>query len=212
MTAEGLIANIIVAGLLTDKTGKSYWNLESGEMQLSGDFRTTASNGYTSLQVYNNALTMYNYTAQNTSPQNAVFMIVSALDSQAGGFGTMLSYQQNYGMSICRHQGDFGIIHESVMEFDINGAGSGIGVFEDLNMNHNNITNQSDERLKENIRLAEWGDLEKLMRIPIVSFDWMETGEKVNAGVIAQDIETLFPDCVTENCDGVKQVIPIKLM
>ena len=124
----------------------------------------------------------------------------------------MLSYQQNYGMSICRHQGDFGIIHESVMEFDINGAGSGIGVFEDLNMNHNNITNQSDERLKENIRLAEWGDLEKLMRIPIVSFDWMETGEKVNAGVIAQDIETLFPDCVTENCDGVKQVIPIKLM
>ena len=49
MTAEGLIANIIVAGLLTDKTGKNFWNLDTGQMQLSGDFRTTAPNGYTSL-------------------------------------------------------------------------------------------------------------------------------------------------------------------
>lgn len=31
MTAEGLIANIIVAGLIADKTGKSYWNLDTGQ-------------------------------------------------------------------------------------------------------------------------------------------------------------------------------------
>ena len=181
-------------------------------MQLSGDFRTTAPNGYTSLQVNENILTMYNYLAQSTSPENAVFRIVSALDGQASGFGTMLSYQQDYGMSICRHQGDFGIITQSVMEFDINGAGSGIGVFEDINMNHCNITNQSDERLKENIQLAGSGDLEKLMQIPVVSYDWLETGEHVDAGVIAQDIETLYPDCVDENADGVKLVIPAKLI
>lgn len=212
MTAEGLIANIIVAGLLTDKTGRNFWNLDTGQMQLSGDFRTTAPNGYTSLQVNENILTMYNYLAQSTSPENAVFRIVSALDGQASGFGTMLSYQQDYGMSICRHQGDFGIITQSVMEFDINGAGSGIGVFEDINMNHCNITNQSDERLKENIQLTGSGDLEKLMRIPVVSFDWLETGERVDAGVIAQDIETLYPDCVNEDTNGVKQVIPAKLL
>lgn len=212
MTAEGLIANIIVAGLLTDKTGRNFWNLDTGQMQLSGDFRTTAPNGYTSLQVNENILTMYNYLAQSTSPENAVFRIVSALDGQASGFGTMLSYQQDYGMSICRHQGDFGIITQSVMEFDINGAGSGIGVFEDINMNHCNITNQSDERLKENIQLTGSGDLEKLMRIPVVSFDWLETGERVDAGVIAQDIETLYPDCVREDTEGVKQVIPAKLL
>ena len=212
MTAEGLIANIIVAGLLTDKTGRNFWNLDTGQMQLSGDFRTTAPNGYTSLQVNENILTMYNYLAQSTSPENAVFRIVSALDGQASGFGTMLSYQQDYGMSICRHQGDFGIITQSVMEFDINGAGSGIGVFEDINMNHCNITNQSDERLKENIQLVGSGDLEKLMQIPVVSFDWLETGEHVDAGVIAQDIETMYPDCVREDTEGVKQVIPAKLL
>lgn len=212
MTAEGLIANIIVAGLLTDKTGKNFWNLDTGQMQLSGDFRTTAPNGYTSLQVNENILTMYNYLAQSTSPENAVFRIVSALDGQASGFGTMLSYQQDYGMSICRHQGDFGIITQSVMEFDINGAGSGIGVFEDINMNHCNITNQSDERLKENIQLVGSGDLEKLMQIPVVSFDWLEDGEHVDAGVIAQDIETLYPDCVKEDTEGVKQAIPAKLL
>lgn len=31
MTAEGLIANIIVAGLIADKTGTSYWNLDTGQ-------------------------------------------------------------------------------------------------------------------------------------------------------------------------------------
>ena len=31
LTAEGLIANIIVAGLIADKTGASYWNLDTGQ-------------------------------------------------------------------------------------------------------------------------------------------------------------------------------------
>ncbi len=35
MTANGLIANIIVAGILSDKTGKNYWDLDKGEFSLS---------------------------------------------------------------------------------------------------------------------------------------------------------------------------------
>ena len=35
MTANGLLANIIVAGILSDKTGKNYWNLDTGEFSLS---------------------------------------------------------------------------------------------------------------------------------------------------------------------------------
>lgn len=35
MTANGLIANIIVTGILSDKTGTNFWNLDTGEFRLS---------------------------------------------------------------------------------------------------------------------------------------------------------------------------------
>lgn len=37
VTARGIIANAIIAGILTDKTGKNYWNLDTGEFRLSGE-------------------------------------------------------------------------------------------------------------------------------------------------------------------------------
>lgn len=37
VTAEGIRANAIVTGLLADKTGKNYWNLDTGDFRLSGD-------------------------------------------------------------------------------------------------------------------------------------------------------------------------------
>lgn len=36
-TAKGGFANVLVAGILSDKTGKSYWNLDTGEFVLSGN-------------------------------------------------------------------------------------------------------------------------------------------------------------------------------
>lgn len=37
VTADGIRANAIVTGLLADKTGKNYWNLDTGDFRLSGD-------------------------------------------------------------------------------------------------------------------------------------------------------------------------------
>lgn len=37
ITAQGIIANAIIAGVLTDKTGKNYWNLDTGEFRLSAE-------------------------------------------------------------------------------------------------------------------------------------------------------------------------------
>ena len=34
-TARGIVADAIITGLLTDKTGKNYWNLDTGEFSLS---------------------------------------------------------------------------------------------------------------------------------------------------------------------------------
>lgn len=35
-TAKGGYADVLIAGILADKTGKNFWNLDTGEMQLSG--------------------------------------------------------------------------------------------------------------------------------------------------------------------------------
>lgn len=209
-TADGGYANVLIAGLLSDKTGRSFWNLDNGEIQISGLFRTVAQNGYDSIRIKDNTLYMYDYSKKNTSAENTVLMLISALDNQAN-YGNMLTYKKGRGFSICRHSGDFGIITEPVMTFEVDGENE-IGVYQKINMNNYSITNQSDERLKDNIKLVQNGELGKIMKIPIVSYDWVADGKHEDAGVIAQDIESLFPDCVTEDKEGVKQVIPIKLL
>ena len=37
VTAKGIVANVIVSGILTDKEGKNYWNLDTGEFRLSAE-------------------------------------------------------------------------------------------------------------------------------------------------------------------------------
>lgn len=37
VTAQGIVADAIITGLLSDKTGRNYWNLDTGEFQLSAD-------------------------------------------------------------------------------------------------------------------------------------------------------------------------------
>lgn len=46
MTANGLMAGIIVAGILADKTGRNYWNLDSGDIKLTGKFRNESVNSW----------------------------------------------------------------------------------------------------------------------------------------------------------------------
>lgn len=44
-TAKGGYANVLIAGVLTDKTGKNFWNLDTGEMQLSGILKQLTGSG-----------------------------------------------------------------------------------------------------------------------------------------------------------------------
>lgn len=37
VTAKGIVANTIITGILSDKEGKNYWNLDTGEFRLSAD-------------------------------------------------------------------------------------------------------------------------------------------------------------------------------
>jgi len=59
----------------------------------------------------------------------------------------------------------------------------------------------SDERLKDNIVDAS-SALSKIDSVKIRSFDWKETGNHVDFGVIAQELITVAPECVTEGQDN----------
>ena len=62
----------------------------------------------------------------------------------------------------------------------------------------------SDIRLKDNIRPIE-NALKKVEQINAIEFNWKSNG-KQDFGVIAQQIEELYPDLVMENLEGYKVV------
>jgi len=56
----------------------------------------------------------------------------------------------------------------------------------------------SDMREKTNIQSIS-GSLNKIVSLNPVEFDWISTGEHVNAGFVAQEVELIFPEFVIEN-------------
>ena len=62
----------------------------------------------------------------------------------------------------------------------------------------------SDRRWKENIQ-AITNPLDKILALNGYSFDWKKTGKK-DIGIIAQEVEKVFPELVATNNEGYKSV------
>lgn len=54
-------AEYIKTGIISDGTGKSFWNLSTGNLQLSGDFQQTADNGSLSVAITGNQIKFYSW-------------------------------------------------------------------------------------------------------------------------------------------------------
>jgi len=63
----------------------------------------------------------------------------------------------------------------------------------------------SDARLKENIQPLE-NALESIMRLSGKSYDWKGGDGVADIGLIAQDVESVFPELVITNDDGFKAI------
>lgn len=61
------------------------------------------------------------------------------------------------------------------------------------------IAQSSDERLKANIEDSDVAAVDVLNEIDIKSFDWIETGAHEDAGIIAQNLQSVLPDAVIED-------------
>jgi hypothetical protein len=67
-------------------------------------------------------------------------------------------------------------------------------------------TNTSDVRLKTNLQPLE-NTLNKLLGINTYTFNWIDETDRVDLGMIAQEVEQIFPNLVfTNNVDGYKGI------
>ncbi len=80
-----------------------------------------------------------------------------------------------------------------------NGKGRFTGNLEALSFIYN-----SDRSLKKNIRTLD-SSLNKILQLRGVSFDWKKDG-KSSVGLIAQEVEKVYPELVSINEDGLKSV------
>lgn len=71
-------------------------------------------------------------------------------------------------------------------------------------VNAANFNTTSDVTLKANVELIE-SPLEKLFQLSGYTFDWKNNG-KSSVGVMAQEVEKVFPQIVSTDSDGLKRV------
>jgi len=72
------------------------------------------------------------------------------------------------------------------------------------NVKATNFLSSSDERLKKDIKKIE-NALEKIDQLEGISFKWKETG-KESIGLIAQNVEGVLPELVSEDNEGLKSI------
>ena len=60
------------------------------------------------------------------------------------------------------------------------------------------VSDLSDARKKKNIRDTKVKGLDSINAIKVRDFEWINNDMSVNAGLVAQELEEVFPDAVTE--------------
>jgi hypothetical protein len=91
------------------------------------------------------------------------------------------------------------------IHFDISGGGTAGGKITFGSGGSPQFTATSDERLKENIKEVT-GCLDKVMALKPSSFTLTESNLNVPYGFIAQNVETVLPEFVTDDENGYKQI------
>jgi len=171
----------------------------------------TASPGYR-LTVDNDAANTNNPALYVKNPNSSTAAVIAEFvgdsDSiQIKNIGTgdyaIYNSQQSNGIALFDGNGGVEIRYNgaTVLEADSNG---GVKVTGQLSATGDVVAYSSDERLKENIKPIE-SAVDKIKQLKGVTFDWNEKSEELgfepstktnDVGVIAQDVEAVFPQLV----------------
>lgn len=95
-----------------------------------------------------------------------------------------------------------------IFTFTTNGAQL-IDCYNNINMNGYSLMNTSDARLKRNIQPTTVDALSVISQIDMMQFDWIESGEHCDLGMIAQQVREIAPYLVNEDKDTGKLSLKI---
>lgn len=99
-----------------------------------------------------------------------------------------------------------------------NGSGDSIAQFcdSDIYLFRNTyadvVGTPSDERLKKNITDSKMKALDVISMFDFREFDWIESGLHESLGLVAQEVEAIIPDLVSNSNNGVKYINPTRLL
>lgn len=122
---------------------------------------------------------------------------ITTLD--AGSVGSGLYSEHNYPMYFVNGNSMF-TIDSTQFSFQTT-TNSLFACYNNIDLGGYAILNNSDARLKTNIRPTQVEALPLMMQIELKEFDWIETGEHSEIGTIAQQLQEVLPDLVHEHPD-----------
>ncbi|KYG70273.1 hypothetical protein AZI85_14110 [Bdellovibrio bacteriovorus] len=229
-TAGNRLATVIVqnadaSGTFTDcvllaSFGPSYFNCgavgigtstPSSQLDVVGRIRTSSPTGtFGAFEMYNKNAPANMRWAELYSDSNGVVTLRTMNDAYTAG-ATILHAYRSAGSERISHtilDGNVGISLTPSYKLHANGVVAGVGAY----------VNASDKRLKRNVVPIE-GALGKILELSGVYFDWKQDefpewnfGQVHDIGVIAQEVEKVFPEAVLTDKKGYKSVAYSKLV
>lgn len=188
-TAKGGYANVLIAGLLSDKTGRSYWNLDTGELQVNGTI------------ISNSAEITGGHININTADSNYSGVKLNAEDNTGSKYNTLItpsSFRAMYDIS--------GEKVFSLMSSGVFSAGTYEGTYDNPgpftsktriyqgDITCENLTQTSDARLKDDIKDIPDELAEKIIYGVIPRMFRRKGREKISFGYIAQEVKRVAGD------------------
>jgi hypothetical protein len=225
MAATLTLRSVKGAPLTNNEVDSNFTNLNTEISTIEGDITTLQ----TDLNTAEGAISVLQ--GDVVGLQNA------ALDSAevANIVGTMVTGNTESGISVTYEASDNTLdFNVSDWTITVDGDASGSATVTDLtnttltldinnisgdltisgNLDAANFNSTSDVALKENLNIID-SPLEKIAQLNGYTFNWKQN-QKEAVGIVAQEVEKVFPQIVTTGADGIKRVsydslIPVML-
>lgn len=85
-------------------------------------------------------------------------------------------------------------------------SGANVQFHSNINMNGKNIMGQSDVRMKKNLAPSQINALEIINALDMYEFNWIKDDSFVPLGLMAQQLQSVAPQLVEEDSDGILQI------
>ncbi len=229
IAAKTIIADKIKAGRLEGYSGESYWDFDTGKMLVSGKFKQYADNGKKSVEIDDNEVRIYNWIGNGgrvgaLGPINTMegrnkrdlglyaesdaYLDFGILNPQDGLVDIAMQLERQDDVKVkfykdvdfCGHAPLYNVTGLSLTSGE-NGAYLEI---QNYNQTWGVDVWASDKRLKKSIKKSKISALEQIEKIPHHSFTMKDSGEEVECGYVAQELEQINPEFVlkVEQPDG----------